>query len=72
MVVITPTDEPGTFKVEAKLGKEVRKSQLLSFERLLRLEEEKNFRLAFDGPLAFDCLGLRRYLNRKYYLKNFN
>lgn len=71
VVCITPINEPGAFTVEAKLGREVVKSRTLTFEGLLRHEQAGDYRLEF-GPLVFDCVGLRRYLNRKFYLKNFN
>ncbi|KAI6207440.1 Ras GTPase-activating-like protein IQGAP1 [Aphelenchoides besseyi] len=72
-VRISPHEtEPGTFTVEARIGSEVCKKRQLSFEQLLRHESDGDYRLEFDGPLVFDCVGLRRYLNRKYYVKSFS
>ncbi|KAI6241050.1 hypothetical protein M3Y99_00376500 [Aphelenchoides fujianensis] len=71
-VRITPNaEEPGAYWVEAKLGGHVVKGRKITFEDLLQHEAKHDFRLEFDGPLVFDCLGFRRYLNRKFYQKNF-
>jgi hypothetical protein len=70
-MLITPLDEPGHYKFEAILDGQVKHSQTIIFEDLLRREALGHFRMVFFDPLNLDCLGLRRYLDRKFHAKSF-
>jgi hypothetical protein len=70
-MVISPLDEPGHYKFESILDGEPRHSQTIIFEDLLRREALGKFRMPFDEPLVLDCLGLRRFLDRKYHSRSF-
>lgn len=69
-VIITPTDEPGSYKFESVLNGETKQTKLIDFEELLRRESACQFRMEFDQPLSLDVQGTRRYLDRKFHFKN--
>lgn len=71
-MIITPLDEPGHYRFESILDGQIKHTQTIVFEELLRREALGQFRMNFDDPLVFDCLGLRRYLDNKFHSKCFN
>lgn len=70
-MIITPLDEPGYYKFQSVLDNAIKHTQTIVFEELLRREAMGQLRLVFDEPLVFDCLGLRRFLDRKFHAKSF-
>ncbi|KAI6183000.1 Calponin-homology (CH) domain-containing protein [Aphelenchoides bicaudatus] len=70
-MIIEPLDEPGTYLFQSILDGKVTHSQNIVFEQLLRNESLGHFRMPFSEPLVLDCLGLRRYLDRKFHAKSF-
>jgi hypothetical protein len=70
-MTITPLDEPGHYKFEGITEGQVKHSQTIVFEDLLRREALGHFRMVFFEPLVLDCLGTRRWLDRKFHAKSF-